>query len=170
MNDIEKANVARMIDRLEDLKRRSNGSFNPPAWMLDKTRYGKGSLTNDEMHEWAETICQSIRTTVALNYLLRCAKKWGYVNGEGVFKSGNDFLGINEVLIENILISKVEHELIELNPEERYISVYQFYAANENNHLDPDNSWFTSFLDGVLTEVANKLRLKNERMTNFTKH
>lgn len=31
MNDIEKANVARMIDRLEDLKRRSNGMFDPPA-------------------------------------------------------------------------------------------------------------------------------------------
>lgn len=156
MNDIEKAKVARMVARLEDLKARSGGKFNPPAWMLDKNRHGKGALTPGEQHEWAETVCQSMRSIVAMNYLIECGDRWGWRDGENVFKSGNTVLGLNRELIESILIAHVESAILEEQPEQKYLAVYLFYARNDEEKKRRGFSWFSDFLDDLFTDVVSR--------------
>ncbi len=162
MNDIEKALVARMVARLEDLKARSGGTFNPPAWMLDKNRYGKSALTLKEQQEWAEAVCQSMRSTVALSYLIECGNRWGLRDVENVFKTCTTVLGLTRELIENILITRVESAILAEEPDQKYLAVYLFYARNDEATDHRGYSWFSDFLDDLLIDVAAQLNLKKQ--------
>lgn len=104
-------NIKQLVARLKEIKQQSNVTI--PAWMLDENRYGKGALTLDEQHEWAETVCQSMRSTVALTYLIECEKRWGLRDGEYQFKTGEFVFGLTRELIENLLIEHVEGALLE---------------------------------------------------------
>lgn len=157
MNDIEKANVARLVERLESLVKRSNDTFNPPAWMLDKNRYGKGSLSKEEMQEWSECVCGAIRANVALRYLIKCAERWGKVEDMHIFKSGIYKFVINQDMLESALKVHVEKTLLE-ESKNKYISVYQFYARNEAEKEAKGYCWFSDFFDEMFIEIIRKLK------------
>ncbi|KAA5923430.1 hypothetical protein F3I27_23115 [Pantoea sp. Bo_2] len=170
MNDIEKAQVARLVSRLEDLKARSNGTFNPPAWMLDKNRYGKNSLTPQEQQEWAESVSHSMRSTVALSYLIECGNRWGMRDGQHVFRAGNTALGLTRELIENVLIVHVENAILSEQPEQKYLAVYLFYARNDEEKERRGYSWFSDFLDDLFIDVAAQLRAGETTAINSQIH
>lgn len=157
MKNAEKNSVSEMVKRLRDLKDCPEKNFNPPAWMLDESRTGKDSLTADEQHEWAECVCKSMRSIVAMTYLIKCAERWGLLDGERVFKCGATTLGLTQELIENIIAVHVEAALIERQPEERYLAVFRFYQADDQRREREGYSWFCDFLDDLLINVANKL-------------
>ena len=69
-------NVKQLVARLKEMQEQSGTHI--PAWMLDENRYGKGSLTLEEQHEWAQTVVQSMRGTVALLYLISCLRQIKY--------------------------------------------------------------------------------------------
>lgn len=163
MNDIEKASVARLVERLESLVKRSNGTFNPPAWMLDKNRYGKGSLSPEEMQEWSECVCGAMRANVALRYLIECAERWGKVEDKHIFKSGIYNFVINQEMLECALKVHVEKTLLE-ESEDKYISVYQFYSRNEAEKESKGYCWFSDFFDDMFIEIIRKL--KDSRSAN----
>ncbi|EKU4729236.1 hypothetical protein LJN75_003299 [Citrobacter freundii] len=149
-------NVKQLVARLKEIQQQSNVTI--PAWMLDENRYGKGALTLDEQHEWAETVCQSMRSTVALTYLIECEKRWGLRDGEYQFKTGEFVFGLTRELIENLLIEHVEGALLEQKPQERYLAVFQFYSANDQRLKEDGHSWFAEFLDDMLVDLAERLR------------
>ncbi|MGV4170177.1 hypothetical protein ACV8T6_17845 [Citrobacter freundii] len=149
-------NVKQLVARLKEMQEQSGTHI--PAWMLDENRYGKGELTLDEQHEWAETVCQSMRSTVALTYLIECEKRWGLRDGEYQFKIGEFVFGLTRELIENLLIEHVEGALIEQKPQERYLAVFQFYSANDQRLKEDGHSWFAEFLDDMLVDLADRLR------------
>lgn len=149
-------NIKQLVARLKEIQQQSNVTI--PAWMLDENRYGKGALTLDEQHEWAETVCQSMRSTVALTYLIECEKRWGLRDGEYQFKTGEFVFGLTRELIENLLIKYVEDVLIEQKPQERYLAVFQFYSANDQRLKEDGHSWFAEFLDDMLVDLADRLR------------
>ncbi|QLD08046.1 hypothetical protein [Citrobacter freundii] len=148
-------NVKQLVARLKEIQQQSNVTI--PAWMLDENRYGKGALTLDEQHEWAETVCQSMRSTVALTYLIECEKRWGLRDGEYQFKTGEFVFGLTRELIENLLVEHVEGALIEQKPQERYLSVFQFYYANDQRLKEDGHSWFAGFLDDIFVDLAARL-------------
>ncbi|WP_445439509.1 hypothetical protein [Citrobacter portucalensis] len=150
-------NVKQLVARLKEIQQQSNVTI--PAWMLDENRYGKGALTLDEQHEWAETVCQSMRSTVALTYLIECEKRWGLRDGEYQFKIGEFVFGLTRQLIENLLIEHVEGALIEQKPQERYLAVFQFYSANDQRLKEDGHSWFSGFLDEMFMDLAVRLRV-----------
>ena len=76
MTDFEKDNVKQLVARLKEIQKQSDVTI--PGWMLDENRYGKGSLTLEEQHEWAQTVVQSMRGTVALLYLISCLRQIKY--------------------------------------------------------------------------------------------
>lgn len=156
MNDIEKAKIKRLIARLKDLSERDGCRV--PSWMLDENRYGNSSLTAAEQQEWAESVCAHMRGSVALLYLIECGKRFGFREGDYVFREGGTALGLTRELIENVLIKYVEEDLIRYKPAERYIAVYQFYHANDQRLNDNGHSWFNDFLDEIFTDVADRLR------------
>lgn len=149
-------NIKQLVARLKEIQQQSNVTI--PAWMLDEKRYGKGALTLDEQHEWAETVCQSMRSTVALTYLIECEKRWGLRDGEYQFKTGEFVFGLTRELIENLLIEHVEGALLEQKPQERYLAVFQFYSANDQRLKEDGHSWFAEFLDDMLVDLAERLR------------
>ena len=149
-------NVKQLVARLKEIHQQSNVTI--PAWMLDENRYGKGDLTLNEQHEWAETICQSMRSTVALLYLIECEKRWGLRDGEYQFKTGEFVFGLTRQLIENLLIEHVEGALIEQKPQERYLAVFKFYSANDQRMKEDGHSWFAEFLDDIFTDLATRVR------------
>lgn len=149
-------NIKQLVARLKEIQQQSNVTI--PAWMLDENRYGKGALTLDEQHEWAETVCQSMRSTVALTYLIECEKRWGLRDGEYQFKTGEFVFGLTRELIENLLIEHVEGALLEQKPQERYLAVFQFYSANDQRLKEDSHSWFAEFLDDMLVDLAERLR------------
>lgn len=150
-------NVKQLVARLKEMQEQSGTHI--PAWMLDENRYGKGTLTTEEQHEWAETICQSMRTTVALLYLIECEKRWGLRDGEYQFKTGEFVFGLTRELIENLLIEHVEGALLEQKPQERYLAVFQFYSANDQRLKEDGHSWFSGFLDEMFMDLAVRLRV-----------
>ncbi|EJR7285019.1 hypothetical protein [Citrobacter freundii] len=150
-------NVKQLVARLKEIQQQSNVTI--PAWMLDENRYGKGALTLDEQHEWAETVCQSMRSTVALTYLIECEKRWGLRDGEYQFKTGEFVFGLTRELIENLLIEHVEGALLEQKPQERYLAVFQFYSANDQRLKEDGHSWFSGFLDEMFMDLAVRLRV-----------
>lgn len=150
-------NVKQLVARLKEMQEQSGTHI--PAWMLDENRYGKGELTLDEQHEWAETVCQSMRSTVALTYLIECEKRWGLRDGEYQFKTGEFVFGLTRQLIENLLIEHVEGALIEQKPQERYLAVFQFYSANDQRLKEDGHSWFSGFLDEMFMDLAVRLRV-----------
>lgn len=150
-------NVKQLVARLKEIHQQSNVTI--PAWMLDENRYGKGDLTLDEQHEWAETICQSMRSTVALLYLIECEKRWGLRDGEYQFKTGEFVFSLTRELIENLLVEHVEGALIEQKPQERYLAVFQFYSANDQHMKENGHSWFSGFLDEMFMDLAVRLRV-----------
>ncbi|HGY5079505.1 MULTISPECIES: hypothetical protein [Citrobacter freundii complex] len=150
-------NIKQLVARLKEIQQQSNVTI--PAWMLDENRYGKGALTLDEQHEWAETVCQSMRSTVALTYLIECEKRWGLRDGEYQFKTGEFVFGLTRQLIENLLIEHVEGALIEQKPQERYLAVFQFYSANDQRLKEDGHSWFSGFLDEMFMDLAVRLRV-----------
>lgn len=154
--DSDKENVKQLVSRLREIQSRSGMEI--PNWMLDENRYGKGDLTTDEQHEWAETICQSMRSTVALTYLIESEKRWGTRDGEYQFKTGEFSFGLTRELIENILIEYVETILIKRNPQQRYVTVFQFYYANDHRQKEDGYSWFSDFLDDMFVDLAARLR------------
>jgi len=156
MIDNDKDNVKQLVNRLKEIQEQSGTHI--PAWMLDENRYGKGELTDEEQHEWAETVVQSMRGTVALLYLISCENRWGLRNGEYQFKTEEFTFGLTRELIENLLIKHVECALIEHKPKERYLAVFQFYSANDQRLKEDGNSWFTAFLDEMFADLANRLR------------
>lgn len=133
--------------------------MNFPAWMMDEKRSGDHELTAAEQHEWAETVCQSMRSTVALTYLIECEKRWGLRDGEYQFKTGEFVFGLTRQLIENLLIEHVEGALIEQKPQERYLAVFQFYSANDQRLKEDGHSWFSGFLDEMFMDLAVRLRV-----------
>lgn len=149
-------NVKQLVARLKEMQEQSGTHI--PAWMLDENRYGKGELTLDEQHEWAETVCPLMRSTVALTYLIECEKRWGLRDGEYQFKTGEFVFGLTRELIENLLIKYVEDVLIEQKPQERYLAVFQFYSANDQRLKEDGHSWFAEFLDDMLVDLADRLR------------
>ncbi|NLR56367.1 hypothetical protein HG694_23080 [Citrobacter freundii] len=149
-------NIKQLVARLKEIQQQSNVTI--PAWMLDENRYGKGALTLDEQHEWAETVCQSMRSTVALTYLIECEKRWGLRDGEYQFKTGEFVFGLTRGLIENLLIEHVEGALIEQKPQERYLAVFKFYSANDQRMKEDGHSWFAEFLDDIFTDLATRVR------------
>lgn len=151
----ENNEVKQLVARLKDMQERSGQKF--PEWMLDENRFGKGSLTLAEQHEWAETCCRSMRGTVAMLYLIKCEKRWGLRDGEYQFKTGNTVLGLTRELIENVLIQHVESPILETQ-EERFLAAYQFYSANDERLTDSGEDWFTNFIDEVLMDVVARLR------------
>lgn len=154
--DSDKENVKQLVSRLREIQARS--SMEIPNWMLDENRYGKGDLTADEQHEWAETICQSMRSTVALTYLIESEKRWGIRDGEYQFKAGEFAFGLTRELIENLLIEHVEAALIKHKPQQRYMAVFQFYYANDQRLKEDGYSWFSDFLDDMFVDLAARLR------------
>ncbi|HBB9912640.1 hypothetical protein ACTM3U_13025 [Citrobacter freundii] len=150
-------NVKQLVARLKEMQEQSGTHI--PAWMLDENRYGKGTLTTEEQHEWAETVCYSMRGTVALLYLIECEKRWGLRDGEYQFKAGEFVFGLTRELIENLLIEHVEGALIEQKPQERYLAVFQFYSANDQRQKEDGHSWFSGFLDEMLIDLAVRLRV-----------
>ncbi|MEX7609097.1 hypothetical protein [Enterobacter asburiae] len=156
MTDFEKDNVKQLVARLKEIQKQSDVTI--PGWMLDENRYGKGSLTLEEQHEWAQTVVQSMRGTVALLYLIECEKRWGLREGEYVFKSEERVLGLTRPLIENVLIKYVEEDLLRHKPTERYMAVFQFYWANDQRVQAGEPAWFNEFLDGIFLDVARRLR------------
>lgn len=149
-------NVKQLVARLKEMQEQSGTHI--PAWMLDENRYGKGTLTTEEQHEWAETVCHSMRGTVALLYLIKCENRWGLRDGEYQFKTGEFVFGLTRELIENLLIKYIEDVLIEQKPQERYLAVFQFYSANEQRLKEDGHSWFAEFLDDMLVDLAEQLR------------
>lgn len=156
MSTNKNENVKQLVARLKEIQQQSDIAI--PAWMLDENRYGKGALTTDEQHEWAETICQSMRSTVALSYLIECEKRWGLRDGEYQFKTREFAFGLTRELIENLLIEHVEGALIEHKPQERYMAVFQFYYANDQRLKEDGHSWFGDFLDEMFMDLAVRLR------------
>lgn len=150
-------NIKQLVARLKEIQQQSNVTI--PVWMLDENRYGKGALTLDEQHEWAETVCQSMRSTVALTYLIECEKRWGLRDGEYQFKTGEFVFGLTRELIENLLIEHVEGALLEQKPQERYLAVFQFYSANDQRLKEDGHSWFSGFLDEMFMDLAVRLRV-----------
>lgn len=150
-------NIKQLVARLKEIQQQYNVTI--PAWMLDENRYGKGALTLDEQHEWAETVCQSMRSTVALTYLIECEKRWGLRDGEYQFKTGEFVFGLTRELIENLLIEHVEGALLEQKPQERYLTVFQFYSANDQRLKEDGHSWFSGFLDEMFMDLAVRLRV-----------
>ncbi|EPF0313360.1 hypothetical protein ACSN7O_000643 [Enterobacter chuandaensis] len=153
---VNNENIKQLVARLKDIHERTGMNF--PAWMMDENRSGDHELTADEQHEWAEIICESMRGTVALLYLIECEKRWGLREGEYVFKSEEEVLGLTRVLIENVLIKYVEEDLLQHKPTERYMAVFQFYWANDQRVQAGEASWFNEFLDGIFLDVARRLR------------
>lgn len=149
-------NIKRLVARLKDIHERTGMNF--PAWMMDENRSGDHELTAAEQHEWAEIICESMRGTVALLYLIECEKRWGLRDGEYVFRSEENVLGLTRALIENVLIKYVEEDLLLHKPTERYMAVFQFYLANYQRVQAGEASWFNEFLDGIFLDVARRLR------------
>lgn len=149
-------NIKRLVARLKDIHERTGMNF--PAWMMDENRSGDHELTAAEQHEWAEIICESMRGTVALLYLIECEKRWGLREGEYVFRSEERVLGLTRPLIENVLIKYVEEGLLLHKPTERYMAVFQFYWANDQRVQAGEESWFNEFLDGIFLDVARRLR------------
>lgn len=156
MNDIEKAKIKRLVARIKDLSKKDGCSV--PAWMLDEERYSDSSLTPAEQQEWAESVSGHMRATVALQYLIDCGKRFGFREGEYVFRNDGTALGLTQELIENVLIKYVEEDLIRYKPAERYIAVYQFYHANDQRLNESGHSWFNEFLDEIFTDVVWRLR------------
>ena len=156
MKNDESTNVKELVERLREIQKQSDITI--PSWMLDENRYGKGELTDEEQHEWAETIVQSMRGTVALLYLISCENRWGIKAGEYQFKTGEFAFGLTRELIENLLVEHVEGSLIEHKPMERYLAVFQFYSADFQSLKEDGNSWFTAFLDEMFVDLANRLR------------
>ncbi|MDE9575104.1 hypothetical protein L2106_17045 [Citrobacter portucalensis] len=150
-------NVKQLVARLKEIQEQSGTHI--PAWMLDENRYGKGTLTTEEQHEWAETVCHSMRGTVALTYLIECEKRWGLRDGEYQFKTGEFVFGLTRQLIENLLIEHVEGALLEQKPQERYLAVFQFYSANDQRLKEDGHSWFSGFLDEMFMDLAVRLRV-----------
>jgi hypothetical protein len=155
MMNAEKENVKQLVARLKDMQARTGEKF--PEWMLDENRYGKEALTDAEIHEWAETVCRSMRSTVALRYLIECEKRWGMCDGEYHLKSGEFVFGLGRELIESLLIEHVEGALLETK-QDRYIAVYQFYKANDQRLEEIGENWFTEFLDDIFTDLAARMR------------
>lgn len=155
MMTTEKETVKQLVARLKDMQARTGEKF--PEWMLDENRYGKGALTDAEIHEWAETICRSMRSTVAMQYLIECDNRWGMRDGEYQFKTGEFVFGLGRELIESLLIEHVEGALLETKPD-RYIAVYQFYKANDQRLEETGENWFTEFLDEIFTALAARMR------------
>ncbi|WP_447765724.1 hypothetical protein [Enterobacter asburiae] len=153
---VNNENIKLLVARLKDIHERTGMNF--PAWMMDENRSGDHELTADEQHEWAEIICESMRGTVALLYLIECEKRWGLREGEYVFKSEEEVLGLTRVLIENVLIKYVEEDLLRHKPTERYMAVFQFYWANDQRVQAGEASWFNEFLDEIFLDVASRLR------------
>lgn len=156
MIDNDKDNVKQLVRRLKEMQEQSG--MHIPTWMLDENRYGKGELTDEEQHEWAETVVQSMRGTVALLYLISCENRWGLRNGEYQFKTGEFSFGLTRELTENLLIEHVESALIEHKPKERYLTVFQFYSANFQRLIEDGDSWFAEFLDEIFVDLASRLR------------
>ncbi|MFH2893688.1 hypothetical protein [Klebsiella pneumoniae] len=148
--------IKRLVARLKDIHERTGMNF--PAWMMDENRSGDHELTAAEQHEWAEIICESMRGTVALLYMIECEKRWWLREGEYVFRSEERVLGLTRALIENVLIKYVEEDLLLHKPTERYMAVFQFYWANEQRVQAGEASWFNEFLDGIFLDVARRLR------------
>lgn len=149
-------NVKQLVARLKEMQEQSGTHI--PAWMLDENRYGKGALTAEEQHEWAETVSHSMRGTVATLYLIECENRWGLRDGEYQFKTGEFVFGLTRELIENLLIKYVEDVLIEQKPQDRYLAVFQFYSANDQRLKEDGYSWFAEFLDDMLVDLAERLR------------
>lgn len=168
MNTNKKENVKQLVARLKEIQKNSDVAF--PDWMLDENRYGKGELTDEEQHEWAETVVQSMRGTVALLYLISCENRWGLRNGEYQFKTEEFTFGLTRELIENLLIKHVECALIEHKPEERYLAVYQFYYANDQRLKEVGHSWFAEFLDEIFVDLAAQLRTGKTMPANHVLH
>lgn len=156
MKNAENKNVKELVERLREVQKQSDITI--PGWMLDENRYGKGELTTEEQHEWAETIVQSMRGTVALLYLISCENRWGLRDGQYQFKTGQFVFGLTRELIENLLIEHVEAALIEHKPKERYLAVFQFYYANDQHLKEGGDSWFGEFLDEIFADLAERLR------------
>ncbi|MCQ4969141.1 hypothetical protein [Atlantibacter hermannii] len=156
MKNDESTKVKELVERLREIQKQSDITI--PSWMLDENRYGKGELTDEEQHEWAETIVQPMRGTVALLYLISCENRWGLKAGEYQFKTGEFAFGLTRELIENLLVEHVEGALIEYKPMERYLAVFQFYSADFQSLKKDGNSWFTAFLDEMFVDLANRLR------------
>lgn len=168
MIDNDKDNVKQLVNRLKEMQEQSGTHI--PAWMLDENRYGKGELTDEEQHEWAETVVQSMRGTVALLYLISCENRWGLRNGEYQFKTGEFAFGLTRELIENLLVEHVEGTLIEHKPKERYLAVFQFYSANEQHLKEEGHSWFAEFLDEIFVDLAAQLRTGKKMPANHVLH
>ncbi|WP_285130887.1 hypothetical protein [Leclercia adecarboxylata] len=168
MIDNDKDNVKQLINRLKEMQEQSGTHI--PAWMLDENRYGKGELTDEEKHEWAETVVQSMRGTVALLYLISCENRWGLRNGEYQFKTEEFTFGLTRELIENLLIKHVECALIEHKPKERYLAVYQFYYANGQSLKEVGHSWFAEFLDEIFVDLAAQLRTGKKMPASHVLH
>lgn len=156
MKNDESTNVKQLVERLREIQKQSDITI--PGWMLDENRYGKGELTVEEQREWAETIVQSMRGTVALLYLISCEKRWGLREGEYQIKTGEFTFGLTRELIENLLIEHVERALIEHRPQEQYLAVFQFYYSDDQSVKDGGQSWFSSFLDEIFFDLAVRLR------------
>lgn len=156
MKSTESKSVKELVKRLKEIQKQSGITI--PGWMLDENRYGESPLTLQEQHEWAETVCHSMRGTVALLYLIECEKRWGLREGGYVFKSEKEVLSLTRALIENVLIKYVEEDLLLFKPTERYIAVFQFYSANDQRIQAGETSWFNEFLDGIFIDVARQLR------------
>ncbi|HFD8868954.1 hypothetical protein ACP3WQ_13720 [Salmonella enterica] len=149
-------NIKQLVARLKDIHERTGMNF--PAWMMDEKRSGDHELTAAEQHEWAEAVCHSMRSTVALLYLIECEKRWGLRDGEYQFKTGEFIFGLTKELIENLLIEHIEGALIEHKPQERYLEVFRFYYANDQRLKEVGHSWFTDFLDDMFVDLAARLR------------
>lgn len=156
MKNDESTNVKELVKRLREIQKQSDITI--PGWMLDENRYGKGELTDEEQHEWAETVVQSMRGTVALLYLISCENRWGLRNGEYQFKTGEFAFGLTRELIENLLIEHVERALIEHRPQEQYLAVFRFYYIEDQRVKDGGQPWCSSFLDEIFVDLAFRLR------------
>lgn len=91
-----KSKIKRPVARLKDLSERDGCSV--PSWMLDENRYGNSSLTTAEQQEWAESVCAHMRGSVALLYLIECGKRFGFREGDYVFREGGTALVLRENL------------------------------------------------------------------------
>ncbi|KGT91269.1 hypothetical protein NG99_17030 [Erwinia typographi] len=158
MNDIEQEKISQLVKQLQNAIDNSGGKFNPPAWMLDKTRPGDTPLTQEEVFEFAEFQTRQLRNTAALYYLNHCTERFGFNDkGQNVFCAPGLIVEIDQQVIEVLLIHQIERYLIEERPEDKYLTPMRFYMGDEIKRKENGSTWLIDFIDDVFISGAKEL-------------
>lgn len=144
--------ISNFIDRIKDIP-------GIPEWMLDKNKYDADEkLTTEEMFEFAEFHTKQLRVGAALDYINYCVDRFGFgENGERIFCAPGLLFEIDQNVIELLLIRQVEKTLMELEPEDKYITPMRFYTGQNADWKKHGSTWLFDFIDGVFIDGAKEL-------------